>query len=354
MKLKVVFLADCLVTQKAGIHYYTKQFIRRTIQAYPEHDYYMVVPEPYEDIDISEIVIPIKKSIPFHLRMRNVWHIPNRLNKLNADVVIEMAHFGPFRLSDRTKRVTVIHDLTPLIYPLWHDRISTYVHKIFLKRILRNADNIIANSQVTKNAIEEYLPTVKQKISIAYPSINIKKYKRKASPKNDVYFLSVGTIEPRKNYASLINAFNTIAKEHKHVKLVIVGFKGWKSQAVFDLINQSEYKDRILIKGYVTEQELVEYYLNALAFIFPTHYEGFGLPLLEAMTLGTLVICSDIDICREVCADSAVYFRDAEELILAMQQVIDSPTDYQEYKSKSISRAQYFNDQKINLDHILS
>ncbi|MDA8693257.1 glycosyltransferase family 4 protein, partial [Saprospiraceae bacterium] len=305
-------------------------------------------------IDIQQIIIPIKKSIPFHLRIRNIWHIPNQLNKLDADIVIEMAHFGPFRLSKKTTRVTVIHDLTPLIYPLWHDKISTYVHKLFLKRILRNANHIIANSQVTSNAIAEYLPSVEKKIRVAYPSLSIDDINSKSTKSADTYFLSVGTIEPRKNYSALIEAFNKVAQQDDKIKLVIIGFKGWKSKPIFDLITQSENKDRILIKGYVTEEELIQYYKNAMAFIFPTHYEGFGLPLLEAMMLGSLVICSDIEICREVCADSALYFSDTDTLARSMQKVVESPNDYLEYKSKSISRAKYFNDQKINLDYILS
>ena len=204
MRLKVVFLADCLITQKAGIHYYTKQFIKRTIAAYPSHDYYMVVPEHYQHIDIQQVIIPIKSNIPFHLRLRNIWHIPNQLNKLNVDVAIEMAHFGPFRLSKKTKRVTIIHDLTPLIHPQWHDKISTYVHMIFLKRILRNANHIIANSQFTSKAITKYLPSVQKKVSVSYPSLCTIEINHKESDNNDVYFLSVGTIEPRKNYSALI------------------------------------------------------------------------------------------------------------------------------------------------------
>lgn len=354
MKRKVVFLADCLITQRAGIHYYTKQFIKRTIEAYPSYDYYMVVPSHYEGIDIQQIIIPINKKIPFHLRIRNIWQIPNRLNKLNPDVIIEMAHFGPFRLKSSIKRVTVIHDLTPILYPAWHDRMSTLIHKLFLRRILTNADHIIANSHVTASDIAEYHPPTRSKIQVVYPSVEIAYTKNNTDIINDAYFLSVGTLEPRKNYESLIRAFDVVAQKNDSIKLIIIGFKGWKSDPIFKLIDQSSAKDRIIIKGYVSEDELIEYYAQALAFVFPTHYEGFGLPLLEAMTLGTLVVCSDIDICHEVCGDGAVYFGGDSALISSMEEIIESPESYSHYRERGLLRAKKINDSVIDLANILS
>ena len=354
MNQKVVFLADCLITQKAGIHYYTKQFIKRTIAAYPSNDYYMIVPSAYKGIDIQQVIIPISKTIPLHLRIRNLWHIPNAVRKLNPDVVIEMAHFGPFRLPKNIKRVTVIHDLTPILYPQWHDKASHIVHKLFLKRILNNADHVIANSQVTKAAIAEYHPPTLSKTQVVYPSIALNNDVIFSDHTESAYFLSVGTLEPRKNYETIINAFNIIAQKNDKIKLIIIGFKGWKSNPIFKLIEKSSVKDRIIIKGYVSEEALVEYYKNCLAFVFATYYEGFGMPLLEAMTLNSLVVCSDIDICHEVCGDGAVYFTGTSDLAFIMQSIVTSPNDYSDYKSKATIRAKEINNTKINLDNILS
>jgi len=352
MGKNIVFLADCLITQKAGIHYYAKQFIQRAIDAYPDNEYYLVVPKAYGGFDAEEIIIPINDSIPLHLRIRNVWHIPNVINKLSPDVVIEMAHFGPFRLDSAIKRVTVIHDLTPILFPQWHDKASHYVHRIFLRRILSKANTIIANSQVTKEAIIEYDPHSKSKIEVSYPSLKIDNEQKELKNNSNTYFLSVGTLEPRKNYPQLISAFEIIASQNDDIKLIIVGFKGWKSDPIYNKINNSKYSDRIIIKGYIEEVELIELYKGAMAFIFPSLYEGFGIPLLESMTLGTLVICSDIPICREVCGDAALYYSGIEALASHMESVLLDPSEYAENKRKGLERSHQINTASLYLHAI--
>jgi len=352
MGKKIVFLADCLITQKAGIHYYAKQFIQRAIDAYPDNEYYLVVPKTYGEFDIKEIVIPINASIPLHLRLRNVWHMPNIINKLAPDVVIEMAHFGPFRLDSAIKRVTVIHDLTPILFPQWHDKASHYIHRIFLIKILSNANVIIANSQVTKQALIDYYPSTREKIEVSYPSLIIDTEHTERNKINHSYFLSVGTLEPRKNHTQLISAFEIIASQNADIKLIIVGFKGWKSDPLYDKINNSKYTDRILIKGYIDEVELIELYNGALALVFPSLYEGFGIPLLESMTFGTLVICSDIPICREVCGDAALYYNGVEALASHMESVLLDPSEYAENKRKGLERSHQINTASLDLHAI--
>lgn len=353
MKKKVVFLADCLVTQKAGIHYYALQFIKRTIEKYKDYDYYIVVPETYNQLKINQIIIPINYKIPLHLRIRNIWHIPQAVNKLNPDLVIEMAHFGPFRLNSSIKRVTVIHDLTAILYPKWHDKASHIVQKLFLKKILKKADHVIANSHSTAASIKEYQPLTKDKISVVYPSISIKENKKISDNNNDVYFLSVGTIEPRKNYLQLIEAFEKVAAINSEVKLIIVGYKGWKYEPVIDAIKTSKYSNRINLKGYISEEELINYYRNSVAFVFTTLYEGYGLPLLEAMSLESVIISSDIAICREVCGEAALYYKDTDDLSIKMIDVLNNQEAYHGIRQIALKQADSINTAVIDLNKIL-
>jgi glycosyltransferase involved in cell wall biosynthesis len=353
MKKKVVFLADCLITQKAGIHYYALQFIKRTIAKYTDHDYYIVVPERYNHLNVNQIIIPINSKIPFHLRIRNIWHIPKSINKLNPDIVIEMAHFGPFRLNPNIKRVTVIHDLTAVLYPEWHDKASHIVQKLFLKKILKKADHIITNSHSTAKSITEYQPLTKDKISVVYPSINVHDKKYNSSNNKGVYFLSVGTIEPRKNYVQLIKAFEKVAADNREVQLVIIGYKGWKYEPVINTIEKSTYSDRIILKGYLSEEELMTYYRHSIAFVFTTLYEGFGIPLLEAMSLGSVIISSDITISREVCGHAALYYKDTDDLSIKMIDVLNNQDSYTEMRKAALKQAIAINSVSIDLDNIL-
>ncbi len=353
MSKRIVFLADCLVTQKAGIHYYAKQFIERVVAQYPDNQYYTLLPHPYSGSQTKEIIVPIKGYIPMHYRLRSFTSIPKKINKLKPDLVIEMAHFGPFGLAQNIKRATVIHDLTPILYPEWHDRTSHYVHKLFLPRILKNADHLIVNSVKTADDLKSYDPETTDKILVAYPQINTIGENIKSSTNNSSrYILTVGTIEPRKNYEKLILAFEKIATEFKDLELKIVGYKGWKSKAVFNLIEQSQYKSRIHLEGYTTEERLQKLYHHAHAFVYPSHYEGFGLPVLEALGHGLPLVCSEIPTSREICQDAAIYFDkdDENDLAQKLAHLLSSPNEMAEKKSASRNQYTTFSSKKLELD----
>jgi len=354
MSKKVVFLADCLVNQKAGIHYYAKQFIERVIQDYPEHKYFLLLESSYGKLDIEEIIVETRKSIPLHFRLRSLTSIPKAVNNISPDLVIEMAHFGPFRLKPNIKRVTVIHDLTPVSHPQWHDFPSHIVQKMTLPGILKRADYLICNSQTTKANLLDYQNLEASKIHVCYPNFREPNESRIHS-KRENYFLSVGTIEPRKNYITLVKAFEKFAKHNKDFVLKLVGKIGWKSQSFLDYVENSKVKDRIKLLGYVEEKELESLYATCHAFIYPTLEEGFGMPQVEAMRQGALMIVSDIAICKEVCANAAIYFKnnDPDNLTQLMQQVTADSFDSSIYHKKSIDRASDFTNIPLSLEDII-
>ena len=356
---KILFLADCLVTQKAGIHFYVKQFIKRCITQYPHNQYFILLPYSSEEIDVKEIIVPINNIIPFHFRWRSFLGIPAAVKKLSPDVVIEMAHFGPFRIPNSIKRITVIHDITPILFPEWHDRMSHIMHKLFLPKILKQADHIITNSYHTKADIVEYMDDTIDKITVSYPSIlpsnEEEKIKTNYPEKNEKYLLTVGTIEPRKNYVTLLRAFDKLCTRNKDIQLRIVGYKGWKAKPFFKLLDQSSFQDRIVVEGYTSEDRLLSLYKNATAFVFPSLYEGFGLPLLEAMSHGLPIICSDIPTSKEICADAALYFdkNSVDGLVTQLIKLLENSALYNEMQVATEVQFQSFNNLHLNLDHIL-
>jgi len=360
MSKKIVFLADCLVTQKAGIHFFAKQFIKRAISQYPDNQYFIVLPYPYGELNAKEILVPIKKWLPGHFRLRSFIEIPKAVKQLEPDLVIEMAHFGPFNLSSGIKKATVIHDLTPINFPEWHDKMSYLTHHIFLPKLLANSDYLVVNSDQTKDDLISFFPKAKSKILRSYPSLEDQQSKENEDLtgllKDESYLLSVGTIEPRKNYLTLIKAFDKLASKFSKLHLRIVGYKGWKSKNVFELIERSSFMDRIILEGYTTDSRLRSLYTNATAFVFPSLYEGFGLPLLEALSFGLPILSSNIPTSKEVCADAALYFETTDDRALVEQALLLLQNEIlrDEYAQKSKDRFIVFNQAQLQLDELFS
>lgn len=305
--MKIVILADSISTQNSGIHYYGVQFVERLISQYPENEYHLIATRKLDQFDVPQSIVPLKK-FPMHLRIRQYFSIPKIVRKLNPDHVIELAHFGPFRLASKIKRTTIIHDLTPVYFPAYHSRMSYWMHKILMPGLIKKANSIIVNSTQTKEDVLKFEPSSSSKLSTIFPDINIPPSTKNAKHASGKYLLSVGTIEPRKNYKLLIEAFKEIGEKYKDLKLIIVGQMGWKMEDFKRLVDTHPYKERIIITGFVSREELWSYYKNAIAFIFASNYEGFGIPVLEACYHGLPLLLSDVPTSREIASDAAIYF----------------------------------------------
>ena len=285
--------------------------------------------------------------------------IPLIIRRLNPDVVLEPAHFGPFNLPKRIKRITVIHDLTPIIFPQFHRWHSQILQKIFLGRVLKNADMVLTNSENTGQDVGKYYPVTKGKIvsgllgkeELYKPTQSRQFLEQK---KIDFpYFLFVGTIEPRKNLLILLEAFAAYKKKDKtETKLMIVGGNGWKSESFLEALEQHPNRADIIRPGYVEKQYLPELYTHCKAFIYPSLYEGFGLPILEAMACGALVITSNISSMPEVGGEAAFYISPSLSSSLLQKMEVVSNLSVDEIangKRKSIAQASQFSWKKFAL-----
>jgi glycosyltransferase involved in cell wall biosynthesis len=159
------------------------------------------------------------------------------------------------------------------------------------------------------------------------------------------YLLFVGTLEPRKNIENIVLAFNHLKKNYSIPHhLVLIGKKGWKYNKILRTISNSPYQNYIHHLDYLADDLVVKFYENTTAFIYPSHYEGFGLPVLEAMTLGTPVITSCTSSLPEVVGDAAVTVNPQNFLELATEiyRVISQPNLQEELRAKGKSRAKLF------------
>jgi len=312
--MRIAFLADPLDRQYGGIHIYTKELLLALSKLDKKNQYLIIRSKPGGAFEgMEELVVPYR-NFPGYRVWRLLVELPRLIAKRDIDLVIEPAHFGPLNLHKRIKRVTVIHDLTMFLFPADHLFVSRFLQHLLLPRILKRTDHIITNSENTSKDLNQFLPFTKNKTTSILLGKNQRfqpnenkniLMKHKISP---CYLLHIGTLEPRKNLITLIKAFNKFKKASpKPHQLVLVGQKGWKSKGIFDTIEQSEFKNDILQLGYVAKEDLPTLYSMATVFVYPSKYEGFGLPVLEAMACGTPVITSNTSSLPEVGGKAAKY-----------------------------------------------
>jgi glycosyltransferase involved in cell wall biosynthesis len=224
----------------------------------------------------------------------------------------------PFRHS---RKVITIHDLTFLKYPQYATpTVRAYATQV--KQCLRWTDLVLTVSENTKQEIVDYLgfPADRVVVTPLASRLARDRPRRPGAISAPIwprpYLLFVSTLEPRKNLTSLITAFEML-KRDLDLDLLLIGQRGWLDQPILAQISRSAYQSSIHRLRYVPDGQLVEFYRQAEAFVYPSHYEGFGLPVLEAMSLGAPVVCSDIPALRAVAGPAALFVDPADPAALA-------------------------------------
>ncbi len=287
------------------------------------------------------------------------FNYPN-IDKLLGDIdVFFTPNFNFLSLSNKPKKIITVHDLSFEIFPQFFSKKRILWHKfINPQKLLNSNDKIVTVSQNSKNDIINHYKIDPNKINVIHSGVDhalfkklknsspkfqqiIKKYNL---PKNFILYL--GTIEPRKNIESIIEAFSLLKsnKKFQNLSLVIAGDKGWKYKKVFDFAKKSLYQNEIKFIGYVDRQDKAYLYNLAKIFIFPSYYEGFGLPILEAQACGTPVITSLNSSLNEVGDDSA-YLINADQVSQvksALFKLLSNNNLAQEYSQKGLVNSQKF------------
>ncbi|WP_188937867.1 glycosyltransferase family 4 protein [Puia dinghuensis] len=248
----------------------------------------------------------------------------------------------------RMPGMVTIHDLVPLRYPSLCQNETVLYYKLFLPPTIRKASTIITVSDVVRKDIIDRFPDInKEKIVVIYPGLHsrfkkiteaeaLEKVKHKYHLP-DKFFLFVGNLEPRKNIIGIIQAFAALKKEHcKEFKLVLAGRKAWKYTPIFELTANLGLQHEVLFPGFVDVEDMPVLYSLAKIFLFPSIYEGFGLPVLEAMACECPAIVSDRgalpEISGGICPQVDPFH--PSELMLAILAVLRN----KEYRASQISR----------------
>jgi glycosyltransferase involved in cell wall biosynthesis len=253
------------------------------------------------------------------------------------------------------KRVSTIHDLIVYKHPEYFTKKHGFVVRRMIAHSVKNSDHIIADSISTRNDILDIFPkTDETKISVVYlgASSNFKQCAdidvstflgENGLPER--YFLSLATHEPRKNLKNLINAFRLLKQNsaYEDIGLVLVGGQGWLDSGV-DTDRESLEKEKIFPLGFLKDEDLPLVYSGALAFVYPSFYEGFGLPILEAMSCGCSIITSDNSSLPEVAGESAVYVDPCsiESIRQALQDLADNKEQREKLAEAAFKRSQMF------------
>lgn len=229
-------------------------------------------------------------------------------------------HNIPLAKPKKVKTTITIHDLAFKYFPdhftFWDLKKLNFLADM----AINHADKIIAISEATKKDILKFYPQIKsEKIKVIYHGYN-DDFSKIISPEESekilksynlqplTYILYVGALQPRKNLSTLIEAFNHIKKERSEIKLVLAGEKAWLWEGILEKVEQSPFKDDIILTGQVSQKELITLYREAALFVFPSLYEGFGLPILEAFTSRVPVLAANNSSLPEVGGDAALYF----------------------------------------------
>jgi len=355
---------DCTaaIHQQAGIGRYTRGLVEALAKLGGKHEYVLFVAggkSPSADFSVKVSNNLRIRRVPLSERFLTImWH---RLRlPLPVDMFIgsvDVFHSPDYVLPPlrRGRKVVTIHDLSFIRYP---EGAEPSLRQYLMQAVpdaVRRADLVLADSENTRQDIIELLGVVPGKVEVLYPGVD-----GRFSPLEDEellgrvrelydlsfpFFLSLGTLEPRKNLIFLLDAYAALraAGEVSH-KLVIAGERGWLYEGIFRRVKELSLEREVIFLGFVADENLPALYSLAEVFVFPSLYEGFGLPPLEAMACGTPVITSRSSSLPEVVGEAGlmVSSEDSDGLTQAMRRVLDDRALREDLARKGVRQARKF------------
>jgi glycosyltransferase involved in cell wall biosynthesis len=264
------------------------------------------------------------------------FDIPGHLRKDSPDL-LHVQYTGP--LHGNTPLVVSVHDVSYLEYPQYFTRFRSTQLKLTVRRTLRRAARVLTPSEFSRRAILNHYPLDEEKV-IAVPNAVSSRFRpvergisrafaEKRFGIRGPFVLTVGDLQPRKNHGGLLRAFEDVVRAQPRLphRLVFVGKETWYSRELHRAVEKSAVGDRVHFTGFVEDDELVYLYGACDLFVFPSFYEGFGLPILEAMACGRAVACSNAAAMPEVADSAALLFdpHSTAEMARAMLDILVDP-----------------------------
>ena len=362
--MKVILNVDAITQPLTGLGNYAYQLAKglplnpaiEDVKLYSSHRW---IKDAQTALRANQNLARVRNNVPFKTTALKLytWQ-KNTLFKRKSkpfakDYVLHSPNF--LLMPYDGKSVTTIHDLSFIRYPQTHPIERIKLLEKHLPISLQRADAIITDSEFIKNEIQELLTVNPDKIHVVPLAVS-KKFQPFEYGENLValkkhkldginYLLSVATLEPRKNLNRLLDAYLILPKRiRQEFKLVIAGARGWLSQDLMAKIKLLVDKGEIISLGYVCDEDLVHIYAGAYGFVLPSLYEGFGLPLLEAMASGVPVLTSNESSLPEVAAGTAILTnaKETESISQGLLQLIEDNIWREKAVIKGLEMAKHF------------
>ncbi len=283
--------------------------------------------------------------------------VPAALRRLKIDVFHGMDHVGIPLVGRTGKYVVTVHDVIPLILPETFTPRHRTIVRLALARIRRKADCVIVPSHAVKGDVVRYVGFPEDRVVVTpegcdarFRPVRLEAALRDVVAKYGLparYLLAVGTLEPRKNLAALLEAFARLRRGRAvdpNLRLVLAGARGWLDEPLFRTVRALGLERAVHFPGFIEDDDLPAVYSGAALFVFPSLYEGFGLPPLEAMACGVPVVASNVSAMPEVAGDAAILVdpRDVDGLASAIARVLRDGALRARLRVAGIARARQF------------
>ncbi len=320
-----------------GVGRVANEVLTRLVSLLPEAEFHFIFDRKYDAKFLySERVIPHiglpPARHPFLFYLFFEQYTPYLLKKIKPDIYFSPEPFMP--LKSELPKVVVFHDIAYEHFPEGVGKITLKYYKHFFPRFAKNATKILSVSEFTREDLIKKYHIVPDKIQTVYNGVSdiFKEERRRNKEKiqkkfsgGKPYFVYVGSIHPRKNVERLLKAFEIFKKETgKDHKLLLTGALGWKIKETMQTYQTMEFKNDVIFTGYISDEELADIYAGAEALCYVSIFEGFGLPVAEAMKSGTPVITSNTSSMQEIGGDAALLVNpyNIREIADAMKEII--------------------------------
>ncbi|MDA9257842.1 glycosyltransferase family 4 protein [bacterium] len=346
-----------LPTKLEGFGWFTHEVVKRIVQNNPEHEFYFFFDRKYDSKfiygdNVTPIVINPPARHPFLYYLWFEFGVKKALRKHNIDVFLSPD--GYLSLGSDVKQIPVIHDLSFVHYPEDLPFLNEKYVNHYFPKFAKKASKIITVSEYSKSDIEKSFGISEDKITVAHNGIGDffqpileekKKETRSKFTNGKEYFLFVSALQPRKNVTKLFEAFDQFKKETKSdVKLLMVGEKYWWNKEIKQVFDAMTYQSEVIFTGHIQAEDLKNVYGAGLALTYVSYFEGFGIPLVEAMKCELPIISSDKTSLPEVGGEAAIYVNPfyTEDIKNGMLRIFKDQSLREELIENGKSRAQLF------------
>jgi glycosyltransferase involved in cell wall biosynthesis len=341
----------------AGVGHYTFELARALALAAPRDEFELAYPSSFPPVEIGE-------SLPANLKAERVrvgalgrhwWSVGAPLYARGRGLSVFHGTNYDVPLWGGAGRVLTVHDLSLMLHPETHEARRVRRARRRLPLMARAADAVITPTESVRREVCEHLRVPASKVFAVpeasragfYPvEFGSTEGVRRRVGAGGEFVLAVGTIEPRKNLGALVAAFEEVlrARPQSRLRLVLAGGRGWLSGPLFDAVERSPARERIVLTGYLGDEDLRALYSSCRAFVYPSRYEGFGLPPLEAMSCGAPVVAGSASAVAEVTGGAALLVnpKDTSELARALATLLEDEGARRRLSEAGLRRASEF------------